>query len=774
MVGGVVWVGGWGHKGRIMKLKGINPFEQHVEKAVLGVAGAAFVGVMVWQFLLTKPTVKVGTQAVPPGAAFEPAEAEAARILARMEQAAPELPAIQPPSVQTPLPVGSRAPVLAAAAGGTALGFTPTLKAAGAASVADASFAPLQLPVMTGVAAATYRAAISPIERVRSSELANLLPAQQPFDKASVSIEGVFDGAAVRRALETDPDGTGPLSAVPLAWWRETGTVGGSAWPIMEILGVEVERRTVRNADGSTPTGDAAQPKLLPAPPDRPRFVQAFRDQVKTLSAMPPLLVEVREAGEEVLRPSFYQIVSGTEWAPPAEASAGAGNADEPVEVRLLRGRLAQVDRAIRRAQESAAQAPRSGAGRGDESGGRGAGGRGGGGGDPRGGGGTGGGDADAAQRERAEADRQRRIAESIERSERERADLVRQLAALNVRVDGGPATAGGAGRAPAAAAEPKPWTDEQRISLWTHDLTVEPGAVYQYRIRPVISNPFFGRGLRDDQRQLGERSTLEGAWSEWTAPVTVERDREFFVSSATLRDPSTRRPRASAELYQFYYGFYRKTVVSADQGDAFAGRITLPDDLKFVDMNWLEQEWNAGRAPDLAFLGGLPPVGPDGQPVSPDGRGGDVDPRDRGGRGFDESGRSTRGAGAAGGTGENVPTTDAPRQLPVVVDAMFLGVREVPTAPNAAMVAAGQAGAVSALEVVLRDPVAGLVTSSPEANRTNETSRRLAASAQAAIDARKPPEAPRPEPRPVEPRPQPRPRPTPTGGGGGGGSGGG
>ncbi|MBY0260822.1 MAG: hypothetical protein K2Q20_00660, partial [Phycisphaerales bacterium] len=43
-----------------MRLKGINPLEQHAEKAFLGLFLVAGLGVLAWQFVGKENTVKVG------------------------------------------------------------------------------------------------------------------------------------------------------------------------------------------------------------------------------------------------------------------------------------------------------------------------------------------------------------------------------------------------------------------------------------------------------------------------------------------------------------------------------------------------------------------------------------------------------------------------------------------------------------------------------------------------------------------------------------------
>ena len=75
-----------------MKLKGINPIEQHVEKVVVGLTGLVFLGVIAQQFLTQPNQVKVGDVEVPPQNAFEPVKQAATTLRARIESATPTLP----------------------------------------------------------------------------------------------------------------------------------------------------------------------------------------------------------------------------------------------------------------------------------------------------------------------------------------------------------------------------------------------------------------------------------------------------------------------------------------------------------------------------------------------------------------------------------------------------------------------------------------------------------------------------------------------------------
>src|SRR6185295_15883161 len=99
---------------------------------------------------------------------------------------------------------------------------------------------------------------------------------------------------------------------------------------------------------------------------------------------------------------------------------------------------------------------------------------------------------------------------------------------------------------------------DNPEVKVWAHDVTVEPGATYKYRVRIAVNNPFYGRNVKATQQKLTEPSLL---WSDWSAPtanVDVDRSDYFFVTSASDRSLASPSPRANAELFVFYYGYWR------------------------------------------------------------------------------------------------------------------------------------------------------------------------------------------------------------------------
>lgn len=705
-----------------MKLKGIKPVEQHVEKAVLGVCGAAFVGALVWQLFLTKSEVKVDGKDRALSGAFDPAKDKANILKGAIESSDPKLPEVPKLTISDTLRLGSELP---AKAGTTiALGAGPGIRVgAAAAQAVDVKLALPALGAPTSVVAAGYRNTISPVEKLQNKDLAALLPAEQPFDKASVSVEGVFDGVAFRSVLESDPDGTaGPLSAIPLSLWKDPAGL-----PSVEIVTVEIERKTVRNPDGTTPTKEEVV--IVPPAPGRPATaIRAnWEKEARSAGDIPILLDDVRSAWPSVIRPEFYPTISGPEWERPSLVDVAVDENDKGRDLKLAKRQVALLDKRLNAAREELGVGRNAGKNnrreRVEQPG------RGGGGGKMSRGGGAG--QAEPAKNELSE-EKKKTLEDNIKRMEAERERLVKKVTDLG-GVDEGPAE---------DFAEDLTWLDNKALKVWSHDMTVQPGAAYQYRMRLVINNPLFGRGLQESQKDLSEKKIIDGAWSEWTAPVTIDRDREFFITNATDSDPVSGRPKAAAQVFVFYYGYYRMQGSSFEPGDMLNLRVGLPEELKLADMTALDEALKKGPAPTLNPLIEKPAdngAGGKGQPGRDDGRG-------------------PAGKKAAP---DPIMTVAGPKSVITGVDSLFLGVRGVPEAGT------------SKFHAVVRNVAQQVVSIAPDDKTGNPGYKRLMESFRAGEAALKPKEEEKVE-KPVEPKPKDPKTTTPTSPGGGKGGGGG
>src|SRR5690606_4397936 len=105
--------------------------------------------------------------------------------------------------------------------------------------------------------------------------------------------------------------------------------------------------------------------------------------------------------------------------------------------------------------------------------------------------------------------------------------------------------------------------------------------------------------------------------------------DRYFFITSAHEGDQlgGTRAPpRARAEVFEFFYGYYRKGEIGQlEPGDQIVAQVKLPDSSKLLifDMpepglaqaGGEEPPLGGGRGPGPAIGGAPPPPGEEGQP---------------------------------------------------------------------------------------------------------------------------------------------------------------
>ncbi len=139
----------------------------------------------------------------------------------------------------------------------------------------------------------------------------------------------------------------------------------------------------------------------------------------------------------------------------------------------------------------------------------------------------------------------------------------------------------------------PEPEEEEEEepgtVRVWAHDLTVEPGQVYRYRVVVSLYNPLFQeRRLSEEQRQrYGERVGLTPDERElaeaWSEPVEIDPEHRFF-----LVDAAPEQPRAELELWRLYAGMWHSHSFEHEPGDVIGGQasVELVDDQQLdIDM---------------------------------------------------------------------------------------------------------------------------------------------------------------------------------------------
>lgn len=112
-------------------------------------------------------------------------------------------------------------------------------------------------------------------------------------------------------------------------------------------------------------------------------------------------------------------------------------------------------------------------------------------------------------------------------------------------------------------------------ITVWAHDINIQPGHVYRYRLTVEVYNPLFLHkpDLMPAQQPMAEKFTISSQTSEWTAPIKAEPPLRVFVTDARPASQNTGVGTlplgvAKAEVYRFYDGRWWKEEFSVYPGD--------------------------------------------------------------------------------------------------------------------------------------------------------------------------------------------------------------
>lgn len=79
------------------------------------------------------------------------------------------------------------------------------------------------------------------------------------------------------------------------------------------------------------------------------------------------------------------------------------------------------------------------------------------------------------------------------------------------------------------------------KVLLWFHVNNIELGREYRCRFRMVFANPLltYDKDVEEENRKDAYAPSVKSKWSEWSEPVSVKRDVEFFVTGAFPRGNS-------------------------------------------------------------------------------------------------------------------------------------------------------------------------------------------------------------------------------------------
>lgn len=660
-----------------MGVKGISWIEANFEKLIVVIMLLAFLVVLTFQFVLQSNTVEVEGKQYQLDAAFEPAERAAERLQSQLNDADPQLPS----------ELSTRdlaAEFEEAISGGVTnsdrfmplsepLAIDVNISEVQFTKGEYASFSP---PAPSAPDSASYRATLDPYAVNEIEGMEQYLPAEQPFDTPWVSVQGTFSGADLKAAYENDPDGPGgPISPMPSNWWANGAGV----------IEVEVERQK-RGLDGQW--GNAEPVTRMPGITS---MTDDLDEQATNYRQLQALGAQAAQQEQPILRPEFVAILEGEPWVPPVEVPDPSEVSEIQSEIKLLERRLGMIDRDIQQKQRALA-GPDPQESRRDREGGS-------------------GGDAER-RRQAANEDR----GEDNDQQDVRRQNIEKQIAQLEERREGVMEELGELGWQPEDEqsldgfdreeyTREDPLLESDEVHFWTHDFDVEPGATYRYRTRLVYVNPLFGRksSLDESLHELADSKLVRSDWSGWGVSVDVSWDEYFFLTGASPGNSAIATASATAELYRFYYGYWRKSQVALEPGDRFIAEIELPEGL---------QQWDVEQ----------PAEGQAWKPTEQDDEGNDVEVEQA----------------------EGVDELLLPEELVVEANAWLLDVVASP------MVTAGIGGTSSALfEALVRGPDGQIATRSPRIDESLPLYSIIKASAELGEDQlpRIPGQAPRDRP---------------------------
>jgi hypothetical protein len=547
-----------------MKLKGLDLLEKHVEKIVLAATVVLLAYVGTTQVLTDPNAVRIDNEEVSPDEVDRRLRVAAERLDAQLNSdRAVDLPPVE--SVenlfrerrdlgivqsQRAVPWGSRYHIDVTGMEGTT-------------TSPDAVFAEFTPAVLDAplVHAEVYN--IDPLQFEETPELAAEFAPGQPLDMRAVTIETVLDPERLREVLDRGRDDE-TLHKIPLTWYEDD----------LYIVDVEVERQQ-QLKDGSW-----SEPLRLAALPGRPLIREELNPEVK-----PPLQDFIQRRNElslSIERPAFYNVRTNA-WRRPSEVESEQVATEEVVDLTPL-GRLeSQMQRQYQDIEQWENQKASLNEDLKRER-------------------------ANPREGDRGENPRVARLGKQIENLDQQIDEARRRITDLEERAERidpdwvTPFDRTGQIRDPETGREGESEPDEyftpgdrgegtrrptvesetllerEEVPLWAHDIHVEPGGVYRYRIRYAVLNPFVDKATRlsEEQRHLAASMAVYSEPSDWSAAVEVPGDTYYFITAANPPRQGTPVARASVKMYRYYDGFWRFAEASLEPGDELAKTISI------------------------------------------------------------------------------------------------------------------------------------------------------------------------------------------------------
>lgn len=312
-----------------MKLKGVNPIEQHIEKIVLMVMLVLLLAVLAMQFVSRPNDIDVGDRSVSPDQVYTVLEGEASRLDGQLKNQNPSLPEINEVDLVQRYndafanASGGRVELTAALGSGidiTDIGVVVHDGDRGSKGPVNA----LAVPVTSQPVAASQWSTLDPYAIELVPEYQKYVPSVQPFDFPSVSVEATFSGTDLKSVLL----GSGNVdNAIPKRFWS-TG---------IAILGFDAERQKL------LPDGSWGASEPVVRPPHTPMPTVAIHKEAG-LFELTDLVKKAEGVASEIVRPMFPPTIAGTPWTPPSERGASADDSEAVA--------IARAERLLKRSEE--------------------------------------------------------------------------------------------------------------------------------------------------------------------------------------------------------------------------------------------------------------------------------------------------------------------------------------------------------------------------------------------------------------------------------------
>lgn len=568
-----------------MRLKGISVIEQHIEKVVLAVMVLVLLGVVSMQFLYQPNMIEIGGRKVPPQAVFGELRKDVDRLKVEVDDSDPNLPTVTTPNlVEQYQQAISQSTALQ---GELDVAFGPAPRIGGNVDIGPVSEGPIMamtVPAPANVLANSQWISADPYAIEDNPDLQAYLPPEQPYDIVGVSVAAQIDGKALQDLLR---DGDGTHRPINSSWIR-----GGVA-----VLEVQAERQLFNPVSGSWGAAEAVE--RLPGSFD---LMEGVKGEV-TPTGLRDLVAEAEKSVDGIARPDYVPAIAGPEWLEPEKAKERDEQLANMSDVDLLRHLR---KRALQRMEQNRKRLEETPGGAGQTPGRQidvapppGMPGKGGGPGpmiDPGGGRNP---QTDQRQQERQRQNEERRraqIQKTIDDLQKEVEELEKELADRGFPVAG--TETADANLPDLGLEEPKYLLGNEDYRIWAHDLNVQPGAVYRYRLRVKVNNPIFGKDrLLDaqagDDLDLAKQPYAYSDWSAWSDDVIVGKDTYVFLTNGNesrsgggdlLSTVGSTSAKVSAEVYHMYYGHYRRGSVTLTPGDSVYTDVRLPDKLYLFD----------------------------------------------------------------------------------------------------------------------------------------------------------------------------------------------